>query len=71
MLICICTMLLPDDDDDNDDGDDDDDDDLSSNVAFLDGDGSIVIIADVLEGLPMEDIDEVVPIKYTHGDEYF
>ena len=62
MLICIYTVLLP---------DDDDDDDWSSDAALLDEDGSIVkaIVADVLEGLTMGGIDEVVPIKYTHDDE--
>ena len=54
-LIYIYTVLLPDDDD------------WSTDVALLDEDESIVetVVADVLEGLPMGDIDEVVPIKYT------
>ena len=49
-LICIYTVLLPDDDDDGD---------WSSDVALLCRNGSIVeaVVADVLEGLPMGDID--------------
>ena len=68
MLICIYTFLLPDDDDD-----DDDDDDWSSDVALLDEDGSIVeaVVPDVLEGLTMGGIDEIIPIKYTNDEEYF
>ena len=59
--VCIYTVLLPDDDD------------WSSDVALLDEDGSIVeaVVADVLEGLTMGNIGEVIPIKYTHDGEYF